>query len=101
MPDEVPARDQLVVELHARDLAASRAVYQRLGFRVTLGKGNYVELAWGRRLVDARLGSRRLPAAATDRHYPRHGADGRRLLDALPAARPDGLGPRFASRLPM
>ena len=47
MPDEVPARDQLVVELHERDLAASRAVYQRLGFRVTLGKGNYVELAWG------------------------------------------------------
>lgn len=37
---------QLVVEVMVRDLAASRAFYERLGFEVIRADGSFLELAW-------------------------------------------------------
>ncbi len=37
---------QLVVEIFVRDIARSRAFYERLGFEVVGDKGSFVSLAW-------------------------------------------------------
>jgi catechol 2,3-dioxygenase-like lactoylglutathione lyase family enzyme len=37
---------QLVVEIFVRDIARSRAFYERLGFAVVGDKGSFVSLAW-------------------------------------------------------
>ncbi|HET7035379.1 MAG TPA: VOC family protein [Thermomicrobiaceae bacterium] len=122
MPDEAPVRDQLVVELYVRNLAASRAVYERLGFRVTLDKGNYAELAWGNAwlmldedpdvsLPPHPVGNIRVMVPDVDRYWAlcrrlglpvvRPLADRDYGLRDFTVAGPDGLGLRFASRLTM
>ncbi len=42
----VDAGEQLVVELYVRDIKASRAFYQQLGFQLARDDGNFVELTW-------------------------------------------------------
>jgi catechol 2,3-dioxygenase-like lactoylglutathione lyase family enzyme len=37
---------QLVVEVFVREMARSRAFYERLGFTVVADRGTFVELAW-------------------------------------------------------
>lgn len=51
-----PSTDQLVVEVFARDIRASRRFYERLGFKLLEDRGDFVELAWeGHKLfLDAR-----------------------------------------------
>ncbi|MFC2029609.1 VOC family protein [Chloroflexota bacterium] len=38
--------EQLVIEVHVRDIERSRAFYKRLGFRVIQDEGTFVRLAW-------------------------------------------------------
>jgi catechol 2,3-dioxygenase-like lactoylglutathione lyase family enzyme len=42
----VPAVEQLVLEIFVRDMARSRAFYERLGFAVLEDRGSFVVLAW-------------------------------------------------------
>lgn len=51
-----PTTDQLVVEVFARDIEASRRFYQQLGFELLEDRGDFATLAWeGHKLfLDAR-----------------------------------------------
>jgi len=53
-----PSTSQLVVEVFARDINASKRFYQRLGFELVEDRGNFVTLAWeGHQFyLDARSG---------------------------------------------
>lgn len=51
MQPYVDAAQQLVVEIFVRDIAVSRAFYERLGFTTIEDKGSFVSLTWeGHRL---------------------------------------------------
>lgn len=117
----VDPTEQLVIEIFVRDIARSRAFYERLGFVVLADRGSFVTLAWeGHRLfLDER---RDLPAPA---EHPRANVrvmvpDVDRLwaltreMDAaiiapigdrdyglrdFTVADPDGFGVRFGTRL--
>lgn len=118
-----PPSAQLVAEFSVRDLAASRAFYEKLGFRVTHQEKTFAELQWrdGHKLflsenktprpsakhpvVNLRVG-----VADVDAHWLcARGANARLVTpigdrfygerDFL-IADPDGYGLRFASLLP-
>jgi len=42
----IDAGEQLVVEMYVRDIKASRAFYQQLGFQLARDAGDFVELKW-------------------------------------------------------
>jgi catechol 2,3-dioxygenase-like lactoylglutathione lyase family enzyme len=46
MSSYIPATEQLVVEVYARDLPRSIAFYQALGFETLSAEPDFVELAW-------------------------------------------------------
>ena len=41
-----PTTDQLVVEVFARDIEASKRFYERLGFELLEDRGDFVEYSW-------------------------------------------------------
>ena len=120
MDDPYPVRDQLVVELYVRDIAASRAFYEHFGFRLTLDKGSYIELGWGDAwlMLDERpdavqparpVGNIRVMVPNVDDYWAlaqqldvvviQPPADRDYGLRDFTIAGPDGLGLRFAARL--
>ncbi len=118
----VESPEQLIVELYVRNLAESVAFYQKLGFRKIRQDGTFVELGW----EDSRLYLEQLPGQAApggplvgnirimvpdvDRYWklcqemklPIKRAIGDREygLRDFTAVSPDGIGLRFASKLP-
>ena len=112
---------QLVVEVMVRNLAVSRAFYERLGFEVIREDGSFLELAWENHLffLDERpdpLPASHVPAANVrvmvpdvDRWWAVAREMGARVVAPIgdrdyglrdfTVADPDGFGLRFASWL--
>jgi|SRR5436305_9001965 len=122
MSPYVDPTEQLVAEIFVRDIRRSRAFYERLGFDVLADRGSFVELAWeGHQLfLDERpdlppppaypRANVRVMVADVDAFWRRARDAGAPVLapigDRFYGLRdftvldPDGLGVRFASRLP-
>src|SRR3954464_9153163 len=114
--------EQLILEADVRDVAASTRFYQRLGFEMHRDAGYFVELRWDRALLyleetpDAPeppaplVGNVRVLVPDVDRywalaqvlgaHVIRPIADRDYGLRDFTIAGPDGVGLRFAPRLP-
>ena len=112
---------QLVVEVMVRDLAVSRAFYERLGFEVIRADGSFLELGWEGHLFflderpDLPRGSDVPPANVrvmvpdVDRRWAVAREMGARVVAPIgdrdyglrdfTVADPDGFGIRFASWL--
>lgn len=113
---------QLVVEVLVRDLAASKAFYERLGFVVIREEGSFLELAWENHLffLDEQkdlppppgvpAANVRIMVPDVDRYWELAGEMGARVVSPIAdrdyglrdftIADPDGFGLRFASWLP-
>lgn len=112
---------QLVVEVMVRDLAVSRAFYERLGFQVIRADGSFLELAWEGHLfflderpdlpppADAPAANVRVMVPDVDRWWSVAREMGARVVSPIgdrdyglrdfTVADPDGFGLRFASWL--
>ena len=118
-----PHSAQLVAEFSVRDLSASRAFYEKLGFRAAHVEKTFVELQWidGHKLFLSESRSRRsMPAkpsvnlrvgvADVNQYWARAHAMNARVITPVGdrfygerdflIADPDGFGLRFASLLP-
>lgn len=117
----VEASEQLIVELYVRDIKASTAFYERLGFRVVRQEPTFVELGWeNSRLYLEQVPGQPPPPATlvanvrimvpdVDRYWklcrelklPVKHAIGDRYygLRDFTVVAPDGIGLRFASKL--
>jgi catechol 2,3-dioxygenase-like lactoylglutathione lyase family enzyme len=122
MLDATPMQEQLVLELYVRNISASADFYQRLGFRLLRAESHFVELAWGQsvlyleEIADAPapdgplVGNVRVLVPDVDRFWAltqelgctviKPIADRYYGLRDFTIAGPDGVGLRFASRLP-
>jgi hypothetical protein len=122
MSDADNLNDQLILEVYVRDVAASMHFYQQYGFVVRCDAGTFVELRWDRALIYLEqtpqapeppapaVGNVRVLVPDVDRYWTlaqRLGADVIRPigdreygLRDFTIAGPDGIGLRFASRLP-
>jgi len=118
----VESPEQLVVELYVRNVRESTAFYEKLGFKVVRRDADFVELGW----EDSRLYLEQLPGqpappttlvanvrvmvSDVDRYWtlcqemqlPVKRAIGDRYygLRDFTVVSPDGIGLRFASKLP-
>lgn len=118
----VAADEQLVVEIYVRDVKRSAAFYEKLGFKIRRREPLFVELGWD----DSRLYLEQIPGQPAppktlvanirimvpdvDRCWTQCGelklpvvkpiADRDYGLRDFTVASPDGVGLRFASRLP-
>jgi catechol 2,3-dioxygenase-like lactoylglutathione lyase family enzyme len=112
---------QLVVEVLVRDLAVSRAFYERLGFEVIRQDGSFLEVAWEGHLLflaespglpavpDAPAANVRVMVPDVDRWWAAAREMGARIVAPIgdrdyglrdfTVADPDGFGLRFASWL--
>ena len=117
----VDSSEQLVVELYVRDLAASCAFYQALGFQLFRNEGDFAELKWEDTLLfleanpDAPppppypVGNIRIMVPNVDDYWTLSQKMGVQVIRPLEnryyglrdftIAGPDGLGLRFATRL--
>src|SRR5262249_57151287 len=122
MTDESPMHDQLVLELYTRSISSSVELYQRFGFRLLSSQPHFVELGWDRtqlyleEVEDAPepggrlVGNVRVLVPDVDRYWAlaqelgctviRPIEDRYYGLRDFTIAGPDGLGLRFATRLP-
>jgi catechol 2,3-dioxygenase-like lactoylglutathione lyase family enzyme len=122
MSDETGMHDQLVLELYTRSISASVEFYQRFGFRLLSTQPHFVELGWDRTQVyleeieDAPepggriVGNVRVLVPDVDRYWAlaqelgctviRPIEDRYYGLRDFTIAGPDGVGLRFATRLP-
>jgi catechol 2,3-dioxygenase-like lactoylglutathione lyase family enzyme len=121
MAPYVDPTEQLVVEVFVRDIAVSRAFYQRLGFQVNEDRGTFVVLSWESHqlFLDERRDQPppptvpqtniRIMVANVDEHWARAHASGTRVfapigdrdygLRDFTILDPDGVGLRFGTRL--
>ena len=112
---------QLVVEIMVRDLAVSRAFYERLGFEVIRAEGSFLELAWEGHLFflaempdrppvpETPVANVRVMVPDVDRWWSVAREAGARIVSPIgdryyglrdfTIADPDGFGLRFASWL--
>ena len=112
---------QLVVEVLVRDMAVSRAFYERLGFDVIRADGAFLELAWEGHLFfldqrsdlepapDLPAANVRIMVPDVDRWWSAAQEMGARIVSPIgdrdyglrdfTIADPDGFGLRFASWL--
>ena len=112
---------QLIVELYVRNLRASCAFYQQLGFQLVRDDGDFVELQWEDSLLfleevpDAPpppsypVGNLRIMVPNVDDHWILAQKMGAQVLRSFEnrsyglrdftIVAPDGLGLRFATRL--
>lgn len=117
-----PPSAQLVAEFSVKDLAASRAFYEKLGFRVAHAEKTFLELRWldGHKLFLSQSGSGARPnkptvnlrvgVADVDQYWNRASAMRAQIVTPIGdrfygerdflIADPDGFGLRFASLLP-
>jgi catechol 2,3-dioxygenase-like lactoylglutathione lyase family enzyme len=122
MSDEMGMHDQLVLELYTRSISASVEFYQRFGFRLLSTQPHFVELGWDRtqlyleEVEDAPepggrlVGNIRVLVPDVDRYWAlaqelgctviRPIEDRYYGLRDFTIAGPDGVGLRFATRLP-
>jgi catechol 2,3-dioxygenase-like lactoylglutathione lyase family enzyme len=122
MSDEMGMHDHLVLELYTRSISASVEFYQRFGFRLLSTQPHFVELGWDRTQVyleeveDApepggrTVGNIRVLVPDVDRYWAlaqelgctviRPIEDRYYGLRDFTIAGPDGVGLRFATRLP-
>ena len=122
MLEPLPMNEQLVLELYTRTISASVEFYQRFGFRLLRAEDHFVELGWDQAQIyleetaDAPepngpvVGNVRVLVPDVDRYWAlaqEHGctvlkpiADRYYGLRDFTIAGPDGVGLRFASRLP-
>ena len=121
MTPYVSSPNQLIVELYARNLRASCAFYQQLGFQLIRDDGDFVELQWEDSLLyleevpDAPpppsypVGNVRVMVPNVDDYWTLAQKMGAQILRPLEnrsyglrdftIVGPDGLGLRFATRL--
>ena len=117
----VDPTQQLVTEIFVRDIAASTAFYQRLGFELVRDDGDFVELTWEGHLLflderpdmgpvpDASQANVRVMVPDVDRFWELAQQMGARVLAPIEdkyyglrdfaIADPDGFAVRFATRL--
>ena len=117
-----PHEAQLVAEFSVKDLAASRAFYEGLGFKTAHAEKTFLELRWidGHKLFLSQSGTGSAPAkpavnlrvgvANVDEYWKRAQAMQARVVTPIGdrfygerdflIADPDGFGLRFASLLP-
>ncbi|MGE3912010.1 MAG: VOC family protein [Chloroflexota bacterium] len=122
MLDQPPPNEQLILELYVRNISASVEFYQRLGFRLVRAEAHFVELGWDQALLyleeveDAPapggpiVGNVRVLVPDVDRYWQLAQDLGCRVIRPIEdryyglrdftIAGPDGVGLRFASRLP-
>jgi catechol 2,3-dioxygenase-like lactoylglutathione lyase family enzyme len=123
MAPYVDATEQLVVEVFVRDIAASRAFYEQLGFEVSEDRGTFVVLAWeghqlflderrdllAQRSTSAPQTNIRVMVADVDAYWARAQANGVRVfamigdrdygLRDFTILDPDGVGLSFGTRI--
>ncbi|MGE3268937.1 MAG: VOC family protein [Chloroflexota bacterium] len=122
MLDQPPPNEQLILELYVRNISASAEFYQRLGFRLVRAEAHFVELGWDQALLyleevedapepdGAIVGNVRVLVPDVDRYWQLAQDLGCRVIRPIEdryyglrdftIAGPDGVGLRFASRLP-
>jgi catechol 2,3-dioxygenase-like lactoylglutathione lyase family enzyme len=122
MSDSDRLNEQLILEVYVRDIAASTRFYQQLGFVVHRDAGTFVELRWDRALLYLEqvaealeppapmVGNVRMLVPDVDRYWALAQQLGARVIRPIAdrdyglrdftIAGPDGVGLRFASRLP-
>jgi len=122
MIDPAPMNEQLVLELYTRNISASVEFYQRFGFRLLRAESHFVELGWDQaqiyleEVADAPepnsriVGNIRVLVPDVDRHWAlaqelgctviRPIEDRYYGLRDFTIAGPDGVGLRFATRMP-
>lgn len=120
--DPSPRNEQLILELYVRNIGESVAFYQRFGFRLLRAEPHFVELGWDdtqlylEETADAPaphgpiVGNVRVLVPDVDRYWTlaqeigcpviRPIEDRYYGLRDFTIAGPDGIGLRFASRLP-
>jgi catechol 2,3-dioxygenase-like lactoylglutathione lyase family enzyme len=121
MIDPAQMNEQLVLELYTRNISASVAFYQQLGFRLLTTQPHFVELGWDRAQIyleevadapepNGRLvGNIRVLVPDVDRYWRLAQELGCTVIKPIEdryyglrdftIAGPDGIGLRFASRL--
>ena len=122
MIDPAQMHEQLVLELYTRDISASVEFYQRFGFRLLRAESHLVELGWDQaqiyleEVADAPesggriVGNIRVLVPDVDRYWALAQELGCTViwpiedryygLRDFTIAAPDGVGLRFATRLP-
>lgn len=122
MLDPEPRNEQLILELYVRSVSASAAFYQRFGFRLLRAEPHFVELGWDQtqlyleEIEDAPapngpiVGNVRVLVPDVDRYWTLAQEIGCPVIRPLEdryyglrdftIAGPDGIGLRFATRLP-
>jgi catechol 2,3-dioxygenase-like lactoylglutathione lyase family enzyme len=121
MPDHVKANEQLVVELYTGDLKASSAFYRGFGFEVVREESNFMVLRWEESMLfleevegcpppESQVGNIRVMVEDVDRYWElslrlkarviRPVEDRYYGLRDFTVAGPDGVGLRFATRIP-
>jgi catechol 2,3-dioxygenase-like lactoylglutathione lyase family enzyme len=122
MDDRESLNEQLILEVYVRDIAASTRFYRQLGFEMHRDAGDFVELRWDRALIYLELvpdateppsepvGNVRVLVPDVDRYWRLAQQVGARVIRPIAdrdyglrdftIAGPDGVGLRFATRLP-
>ena len=122
MHEPEPRNEQLILELYVRNISASVEFYQRFGFRLLRAEPHFVELAWEQtqiyleEVADAPapngpiIGNVRVLVPDVDRYWQLAQEFGCPVIRPLEdryyglrdftIAGPDGIGLRFATRLP-
>lgn len=117
----VDSTEQLVTEIFVRDIAVSKDFYGRLGFKLLIDKGSFVELTWeGHRLMlderkdmppppDFPQANMRIMVSNVDDFWKLATEMGARVLSPVEDRRyglrdftifdPDGFGVRIGTRL--
>jgi catechol 2,3-dioxygenase-like lactoylglutathione lyase family enzyme len=121
MSSYIPATEQLVVEVYARDLPRSIAFYRALGFETLSAEPDFVALAWEQHRfflearsdlpapVDLPQANMRIMVPDVDRYWALAQQLGARVIKPIAdrdyglrdftIADPDGFGLRFGTRL--
>jgi catechol 2,3-dioxygenase-like lactoylglutathione lyase family enzyme len=122
MHDAQPRNEQLILELYVRNISASAEFYQRFGFRLLRAEPHFVELGWDdtqiylEEIEDAPapngpiVGNVRVLVPDVDRYWQLAQTMGCPVIRPIEdryyglrdftIAGPDGIGLRFATRLP-
>jgi catechol 2,3-dioxygenase-like lactoylglutathione lyase family enzyme len=121
MSSYVKATEQLILEIYTGDLKASRAFYQSFGFEVVREESNFLALRWEQSMLfleevkdcatpDGQVGNIRIMVSDVDHywelclklkaHVLRPIENRYYGLRDFSIAGPDGIGLRFATRLP-
>lgn len=121
-PDTAPRNEQLILELYVQNISASAEFYQRFGFRLLRAEPHFVELGWDDTQIyleevteasapnSAIVGNVRVLVPDVDRYWTLAQEIGCTVIRPIEdryyglrdftIAGPDGIGLRFASRLP-